>query len=454
LGRVILVDDDPSLCALVERFLQPSRLKVRSVHTARDALLELQTEPDAIVLDLGLPDRDGLDLLSELRRRAPDTPIVILTADNSVNSVVSAMQMGAYDYLSKPIDRTKLTTTLGNAIDKRQMSRRLARLESTEQRWGLVGSSPSMRTLFSQMDRVANADVTVAVHGESGSGKELVARALHGASDRSAGPFVALNCAAIPETLQESELFGHEKGAFTGATQRRIGRFEQANGGTLFLDEVAELSPALQAKLLRSLQERTFTRVGGTTEVRADFRLITATHKDLAEEVASGRFREDLYYRVAVFELRLPPLRERADDIPVLARHFLKLLEPDGSLRFSAEVMQRFSAYSWPGNVRELQNAVQHAAVIADEVIGLRDLPPRILSDRSRAPTSAALEQIAEPMTFPAPTSLPAVPLAELERMAIEQSIERNGGNVSAAIRELGIGRTTLYRKLKEYGLR
>jgi DNA-binding NtrC family response regulator len=402
------------------------------------------------------------------------------------------MQLGAYDYFTKPVDRTKLVTAIRNAAERQSLKARLERLERDAEpsRRGIVGGSPAIRSLHRQIDRVADSDVTVAIIGESGAGKELVARAIHDSSARANHPFVALNCAAIPETLQESELFGHERGAFTGANQRRVGRFEQAHSGTLFLDEVAELSLALQAKLLRVLQERVFTRVGGSQEVRSDFRLVTATHKNLADEVQAGRFRADLYYRIAVFELGLPALRDRREDVALLAHHFASAFASTEELRFSAEALELLMAYPWPGNVRELQNAIQHAAVVCSEhLIRSEDLPPRIRSMglaeddgaavRDAAPSSSAAEASttpvevalgslspparsaadvevpgaspADPDAFPA---LPPVSLAELEKEAIRQAIDHNDGNVSAAIRQLGIGRTTLYRKLREYGLR
>lgn len=456
-ARALVVDDDPSFGVLARRFLEAAGFMVSLAETGAGALSMLeQVSPEVVCLDLGLPDADGMDVLNALREKRPDVPVIILTADDSVDSVVSAMQHGAFDYLPKPVQRTKLVTTVRNAAERAQLSRRITELESAvkgPQRYGVVGDSPAMQALLRQVERVAGSDVTVAIQGESGSGKELVARAIHEASPRCEEPFVALNCAAIPETLQESELFGHEKGAFTGAHARRVGRFEQADGGTLFLDEVAELSPGLQAKLLRVLQERSFTRLGGTAEIQSNFRLLTATHKDLHAEVEAGRFRADLYYRIAVFELVLPPLRERKEDIPILARHFLSRFatsDGDAPIRLLPDALSTLLGYAWPGNVRELQNAIQHAAVVcADNAIRTEDLPPRV---RQR---SAQPEVVMPGAAAPdAPTGLPAVDLETLERMAIEQSISRNRGNVSAAIRELGIGRTTIYRKLRQYGMR
>jgi DNA-binding NtrC family response regulator len=491
-GPVLLIDDDPSFRLLASRYLENAGFAIDSCESGQQGVRALRPHDHvAVCLDLGLPGEDGLEILRRVREQAPELPVIILTADNSVDSVVSAMQLGAYDYFTNPVDRTKLVTSVRNAAERRSLRARLEELERTADsaRRGIVGTSPAIRSLHRQIDRVADNDVTVAIIGESGAGKELVARAIHDSSERANHPFVALNCAAIPETLQESELFGHERGAFTGANQRRVGRFEQAHGGTLFLDEIAELSLALQAKLLRVLQERVFARVGGSQEVRSDFRLVTATHKNLADEVAAGRFRADLYYRIAVFELSLPPLRERSEDVSLLAHHFASAFDQeDRPLRLSADTLEMFLAYPWPGNVRELQNAIQHAAVVCtDRLIRPEDLPARLLAtlkaERRSGPVNVDHEPLATeepaasgapfetsaaaltamsstpsaPASAPPPSgfpSLPPVTLDEIERHAIEQAIAHNSGNVSAAIRQLGIGRTTLYRKLREYGLR
>jgi DNA-binding NtrC family response regulator len=479
-AEILLIDDDPSFRMLATRYLETAGFTVEVCSSGSAGLAKLRPDDHAAVcLDLGLPGEDGLEVLGAIRERAPDVPVVILTANDSIDSVVAAMQLGSYDYFTKPVDRTKLVTSIRNAAERHSLRARLDELERAagSARRGIIGVSPAIHSLHNQIDRVAENEVTVAIIGESGAGKELVARAIHDSSERANQPFVALNCAAIAETLQESELFGHERGAFTGANQRRVGRFEQAHGGTLFLDEIAELSMGLQAKLLRALQERVFTRVGGTQEVRSDFRLVTATHKNLADEVAAGRFRADLYYRISVFELSLPPLRERLEDIPLLAHHFTAAFGREGqTLRLAAETLEIFMAYSWPGNVRELQNAIQHAAVVCtDQMIRPSDLPARLRSKSLTAgqPVNAASREAAErpalqerePAQVAAvdPTdepdgdifpTLPAVSLDEIEKHAIGQAIEQNGGNVSAAIRQLGIGRTTLYRKLREYGLR
>lgn len=456
-GHVLLVEDDRAIRLLSETWLEGFGYTVQAVETGEDCLQALGTSlPDAILLDVNLPGVNGLEVLEAIKDSQHFVPVIMMTSQSCVETVVSAMQLGAYDYLAKPLDRTKLLTTLKNAVERHRMSVRLAQLESgSDGVAGMVGSSPVMGSLFSRISRVGASDVTVLIHGESGTGKELAARAIHEKSRRSSGPFVALNCAAIPETLQEDELFGHEKGAFTGADQQRAGKFELADKGTLFLDEIGELSPTVQAKLLRAIQERTFQRVGGTREIRSNFRLLGATNRDLRAEVAAGNFREDLFYRIAVFELQMPPLRGRREDIPGLALKFLRdfgFVGEDRRVDFSGEAMAALTKYSWPGNVRELQNAVQRAAVeCVTGTITPGDLPPEI-----REPGQLSAEVRANGSGCGTPlvsSTAPLMRLDELERLAIENALQHTNGNVSAVVRHLGIGRTTLYRKLKKYGL-
>jgi two-component system, NtrC family, response regulator AtoC len=485
---VVLVDDDRNLCDLVERFLDRAGYQVNVFHDGESFLAAMGAMmPDAICLDLNMPGIGGLQTLDLIKERQRQLPVIILTADHTVDSVVSAMQRGAYDYLVKPIDRTKLVTIVGNAVERYRMSMRLRQLEREvggEGYANIVGNSPAMKELYRQMDRVAASDITILIHGESGSGKELVAQAIYEASGRKSGPFVALNCAAIPETLQESEIFGHEKGAFTGAVARHIGKFEQANGGCLFMDEVAELSLTLQAKLLRAIQEKRFHRVGGSTQVLSDFRLIAATHRNLLDMVKHGYFREDLYFRIAVFELEVPPLRDRGDDVVLLAERFLDRYKAKGQLRprLSNDVIELLKAYAWPGNVRELENIMQRCLLIAkDGRVVPDDLPPRLrppgvaeiedaaertdLSPRSAdaiagakvvpmTPSAAPPAERREPETPRRSSRLETLDLSELERRAIQQALEEANGNLSQVVRLLGIGRTTLYRKLKTHKLR
>jgi DNA-binding NtrC family response regulator len=448
---VLLVEDEPDSRALLERWLTLDGFEAKSFADAESAIEALsRTLPSAVCLDLELPGMNGLDALGQIRKHNPELPVVILTADRDAETAMQAIRSGAHDYLSKPIDRARLTTTLANATAQYQMQLRIRQLEresAGEKFGGMLGESEAVVGLCRDLYRVAASDVTVLIRGESGTGKELVANGIHSESKRSSAPFVAINCAAIPESLQESEFFGHEKGAFTGANARRVGRFEQANGGTLFLDEIAELSHPLQAKLLRALQERSFRRVGGSTTIHSDFRLIAASHRDLRQEVEAGNFREDLYYRIAVFEVEVPPLRERTGDVVILANAFVSRFAEGRSVKLDAEALTFMSEYEWPGNVRELQNAIQRALVLCrDDVIRLTDLPPRVQG------TSHAREPNSKPpagLVAEAPGTL-----EDIERRTLEGALRRANGNVAEVVRELGIGRTTVYRKLKKYGLR
>jgi DNA-binding NtrC family response regulator len=458
---IVVVDDDPSQRQLFARWLQNAGHEVQ-VFADGESLMEGLSRilPDVICLDLNMPGIGGLRTLSHVRDHQPLIPVLMLTADTEVESVVAAMKAGAYDYLPKPIDKNRLLTQVRNALEKSRMSLQLAHLEreaSGSGYPGIVGRSDAMTRVFRQLDRVAPSDITVLIHGESGTGKELVARAIHDRSAWRNGAFVALNCAAIPENLQESELFGHERGAFTGADSRREGRFEEANGGTMFLDEIGELSQAAQAKLLRVLQERSFRRVGGTKDIHTSFRLVAATHRDLPEDVRQGRFREDLFYRIAVFELEIPPLREREGDVRLLVDAFGREASEGDLLRVDTSAMEILERYGWPGNVRELRNTIQRAGVVASGgVIRPEDLPPRVVreaglpaSDQEEISPASERHEVraAEPVSTD-PGSLD-----ELEKEAIREALARHRGNVSEVARRLGIGRTTLYRKLKKWNL-
>jgi two-component system response regulator AtoC len=485
---VLVVDDDPIVSDLLAHWLEAAGYGADVCADGEAALTSLgRVRPDVVVLDLSLPGLDGLEVLVRIKHAMPRTPIIILTGTTEIATVVSAMQGGAYNYLAKPVERDRLLTTVSAAIDHGRLTERIATLErakSASNFEGIIGNSSAMKALFREMDRAATADVTVLVRGESGTGKELVARALHDHSARKKGPFIALNCAAIPETLQESELFGHEKGAFTGALARHFGRFEQAHGGTLFLDEIGEIAPSLQAKLLRVFQERRFHRVGGTQEVKVDVRIIAATHRDLFADVGDGRFREDLYYRLAVFELEVPPLRERIGDLPRLVSHLVNdLTRKHGrsTLKLAAATLESIERYPWPGNVRELQNALERAVVVAtDGEVRPSDLPRRVLEPRQEptsrqlAPAIAASQETSSrpdgdlratsqtpgPRTrtttrvkvqTPAPGTV--TPVSALEKRAIQDALERTGYNLTEACRLLGIPRTTMYRKLKKHGI-
>lgn len=334
--------------------------------------------PDLVLLDLVMPGRSGLELLAELTERGVRAPVIVLTAMNSVNAAVEAMKRGAADFITKPFELDALRIKVRNLLEKRELEEEVERLrdevEDRQQLGGMVGRSDVMRALFRNVERVAKSEATVLITGESGTGKELVARAIHDLSSRAEGPFIVVNCGAIPHELIESELFGHEKGAFTGATDRRIGRLESAHGGSLFLDEIGELDPAVQVKLLRALQERTFERVGSNTTIKVDLRIVTATNRDLAKDVAQGKFREDLYYRINVVPIELPTLRERREDIRLLAHTFLS--RAGSNKKLTAAALGSLEGYGWPGNVRELENAIEHGLAFSDgDTIDQQDLP-------------------------------------------------------------------------------
>ena len=435
---MVVVDDDIDHLALMSHWLEAAGYDVDPVDSAEALQTVLATAvPDCVCLDLDLPGVTGMEMLERLRHSHPQLPVIMVTAEREVDVVVRAMQQGAYDYLSKPLTQLRLTTSVKRAVERASLDRQVLELGRTDADVyaRMVGRHPSMRALFREIERVAASDVTVLVHGESGTGKELVARALHDEGARAKKPFVALNCAAIPENLQESELFGHERGAFTGAVERRTGRFEEADGGTLFLDEIAELSLPAQAKLLRVLQERTFSRVGGAKSIASDFRLVAASHRNLMEAVNEGRFREDLFFRVAVFEIDVPPLRERGDDVVLIARRFLA----ESGLELAPDALELLRGYPWPGNVRELENAVQRALVVAKEgVVPAGDFPSRI-----RGTTSSRQRPLRTAGT-----------IESLEKVALGDALERHGGDIAKVVAELGISRSTVYRKLKKYGLR
>jgi DNA-binding NtrC family response regulator len=376
--RILVVDDEPGVQESL-RMLLKSEGDVTVVGNVEDALREIASEPpDLVLLDLVMPGRSGLDLLADLQERDVRAPVIVLTGTNTVNAAVEAMKRGAADFMTKPFELDALRLKVRDRLEKRELQDEVERLrdevEERQQLGRMVGRSDVMRTVFRTVERIAKAEATVLVTGESGTGKELVARAIHDLSPRAEGPFIAVNCGAIPSELIESELFGHEKGAFTGATERRVGRFEAANSGTLFLDEIGELDQAVQVKLLRVLQERTFERVGSSQSMTVDVRIVTATNRDLQEEIKNGNFREDLYYRVAVVPVALPALRERREDIRLLAKTFLARLGPEKKL--SPAAIGSLENYTWPGNVRELENAIEYSIALCEsDTIDQDDLP-------------------------------------------------------------------------------
>ncbi len=441
---ILVADDDAGMRESVSRALRHEGFGVVAAEDGAVALERLrQGRIDLLVADLRMPRLDGLELLRAARLVAPETQVVLLSGQGTVEEAVAAIKEGAYDFLTKPFDRAPLVRVVQQAlrhralvVENRKLRRQLDELTGSGE---LIGSSPQMLEVLALVKQVAAASTTVLIVGESGTGKEIVARTLHRFSSRRDKPFVSVNCAALPETLLESELFGYEKGAFTGAGGRKMGRFQLADGGTLLLDEVGDLSPLAQAKLLRVLQAGEFEPLGATRTVKVDVRLLTATNQDLAQLVKEKRFREDLYFRLQVITVTLPPLRERREDIPVLAQHFLRLYaaknqrEIDG---FTDDALAKLLEYPWPGNVRELEHAIERGVVLArGRLLGLEDL-------------SEAVAQ-AQPSARVIPIPL-GMPLEEVEQRLIDETLRRTKGNKELAAKLLGIASRTIYRKLKE----
>ncbi len=449
-GRVLVVDDDRAVGTVLKGLLRQSGHDATWVGSAREALERLELEPfDVVLTDLRMPEMDGMALLGALAERAPGVPVILLTAHANVENAVEAMKRGAADFLAKPFDRDEVLFTVGKALE----SARHAAAQPEKPRpprdpavpW--LGASPAMRETAALIARAAKVTSTVLLRGESGAGKEVAARAIHAASDRRDGPFVPVHCAALPENLLESELFGYEKGAFTGATNRKPGRVELAQGGTLFLDEIGDVSPSVQVKLLRLLQEKEYQRLGGTQSLAADVRFVAATHRDLEAMVEEERFREDLFYRLNVIPIWIAPLRERREDIAPLARRFCdelgdKVGRP--GVRLDEAAIARLTAEEWPGNVRELSNFVERLIVFTDgDAIGVADVEREL----ARAPRRLG----SAPPPPPAETSLEGR-REEAERVAIRDALEKASGNRTQAARLLGISRRTLYNKLAELG--
>jgi two-component system nitrogen regulation response regulator GlnG len=422
---------------------------------------------DLAFVDIRMPGLDGLEALSRLRAESPDTAVIVMTAHGTVRSAVEAMQRGAYDYLAKPFDNDEVLLLIERALSARALAREVVELRTGIQEvWefgALVGKSPRMQEVYKTIGRIAGTDVTVLIQGESGTGKEVVARAIHHYSRRAGKPFVAVSCAAIPATLLEAELFGHERGAFTDAHQRRLGKFEVATGGTVYLDEVGDMGPELQPKLLRVLQEREFERVGGTESIRVDVRMVAATNRDLETLIRDGRFREDLYYRLNVVSLTLPPLRERLEDIPFLVDHFLgKYAGELGERALAADALDRLLGYAWPGNVRELENVVQHAMVMAAGGVILPEHLPLGASTGALPPRAGTLEQLIQArlddcvrgLGTRESANLYELVLGLVEKPLLRAVLRETGGNQLRAAALLGINRNTLRKKLRALGLK
>jgi len=450
--RILVVDDERSMREFLEIFFRREGYEVATAENVEQALLAVEADDyDLVITDIQMPDRSGLDLLHEVRETSPETPVIMITAFATTENAIAAMKEGAHDYITKPFKVDEIAVVVEKALEKKNLAfenRRLrTQLRSQVRSRQLIGTSQVMQRIYELIAQVAETKTNVMVCGESGTGKELVARAIHEQSDRAAQPFVAVNCAAIPENLLESELFGHVRGSFTGAVQNKSGLFEMADRGTLFFDEIGELSPPLQVKILRAIQDKSIRRVGGTGDRRVDVRIIAATNRRLEEEVATGRFREDLYYRLNVIEIDLPPLRERVDDVPLLLHHFVEkyAAELGRTIRgCTDEVLEILERYPFPGNVRELENVVERAVALArGDVIDRDALPPTVLqpresANRARIPAEGIdLDQT----------------LNAYERSLIREALERSGGVKKRAAQLLGISFRSFRYRLEKLGL-
>ncbi len=460
--RIWIIDDDRSIRWVLERALRRAEMDVESFESAAGVLEALgRNPPDAIVTDVRMPGMNGMELLDRIHERDPELPVIIMTAHSDLDSAVSAYQGGAFEYLPKPFDIDEAVAVVRRAVDQHRGAKRTGAPAAGAPDAEIIGEAPAMQEVFRAIGRLSRSNITVLINGESGTGKELVARALHRHSPRAAGPFIALNTAAIPRDLLESELFGHERGAFTGATTQRRGRFEQADGGTLFLDEIGDMPAELQTRLLRVLADGEFYRVGGHTAIQVDVRIIAATHQDLEQRVDQGLFREDLFHRLNVIRIHIPPLRDRRPDIPVLARSFLERaarelgVEPK-TLR--ADVAAYLQGFDWPGNVRQLENTCRWLTVMApSREIQLDDLPPELHT--AAAPAGAAedweagLRRWADRSLAEGRRELLDDAVPRVERILIEAAMRRTGGRRQDAARLLGWGRNTLTRKIRELGM-
>ena len=452
--KVLIVDDEPSIRQMLQIALKREGYDVVSVAGCRAAIEALGTsqQPFPVVLtDLSMPDGSGFDVLSAAKRRAAASEVILITAHSSVENAIAAMRGGAYDFVTKPFQPAEITALVQKALEKHDLTAENTRLRARIERTDVevLGRSPAMRAVLDLVDRIAATKTTVLITGESGTGKERVARAIHDRSDRRSGPFLVVNCGALPEALMESELFGHEKGAFTGAQTRHRGLFREADGGTLMLDEVGELPASLQVKLLRVLQERSVRAVGATQETTVDVRVLAATNRDIEAEVARGAFRQDLYYRLNVIRVGLPPLRDRREDIPLMAERFLRRFSSEMGkdvAGFSADALRALERYSYPGNVRELENVIERSVALAGaRSIGLGDLPAEV--------AGAASAPAGEILTLPPEGANLDELLNEVERRLLLSAIDRTAGNRTAAAKLLGITFRSLRYRLSKHGL-
>jgi two-component system, NtrC family, response regulator AtoC len=449
MAKILVVDDEKNMRWALERALKAQGYEVYQAEDGKQGLeAALHIRPELVILDLKMPEMDGLAVLTALKEQVPEIMVVMITAHGSTASAVEAMKLGAYDYINKPFDIDELKLVVAKALEVENLKATVQRLEhEVKERYSfqnIIGKGQVIQNIFALIERIADTNATVLIQGESGTGKELVARALHYSSNRKNNPFIQVNCAALPESLLESELFGHEKGAFTGAIAQRQGRFELANGGTIFLDEIGEISPQVQVKLLRVIQERSFERIGGQQTINIDVRVVAATNKDLAVEMREGRFREDLFYRLNVIPLHMPSLRERKEDIPLLIEHFLKKYDPKRRISsVHPAALKLLVDYYWPGNVRELENTMERLAIVTPgATIEASDIPAEFRHSRVLPGPE---------VRFMMPES--GLDLEQVEKAFITQALELAQGNKSKAAKLLGLTRHTLLYRIEKHNL-
>ena len=460
--QIWIIDDDRSIRWVLEKALKQAGMDVRSFEEGNSALTALsRAEPDAVITDIRMPGMDGLQLLAEVTTRYPDLPVIIMTAHSDLDSAVSAYQGGAFEYLPKPFDVDEAVELARRAVAHRRDNVTVLETETEKESPEIIGEAPSMQEVFRAIGRLSRSNITVLINGESGTGKELVARALHRHSPRAERPFIALNTAAIPRDLLESELFGHERGAFTGAQSTRQGRFEQANGGTLFLDEIGDMPAELQTRLLRVLADGSFYRVGGHDPIKVDVRVIAATHQNLEHRVKDGLFREDLFHRLNVIRIHIPAMRERREDIPLLVRYFLQRAAEELNVepkRVDKETEGYLAGLDWPGNVRQLENTCRWLTVMSPgQEIHMEDLPPELKAAGSSTSDNddwlTPLRHWAERHLALGDSAILDDAVPAFERVMIETALKQTGGHRQEAARLLGWGRNTLTRKVKELGM-
>ncbi len=456
--EILIIDDEPNIRWVLSKVLSEEGYRPSIAKDGEEALSKIaESRPDLVILDMRLPKMDGIEVLKRIRKTYEKLLVIILTGYQSVTNAVEAMKLGAWDYLTKPVDKEKIKITIKNALETQWLIEKVTNLqEQLKERFkfdNIIGNSPQMQKVYDLVRRVANYNVTVLLVGESGTGKELIAHAIHYNSNRTDKPFISIDCATLPETLVESEIFGYEKGAFTGADAKKLGKFELANGGTLFLDEIGNLSTGVQVKLLRVLQERKIERLGGKEPIRIDVRIITATNMNLERAVKKGEFRDDLYHRLNVFSIYLPPLREREGDMLLLVKHFLEKFNQEHHKdikNFSPEAMEALIRYYWPGNVRELKNAIERAILLADDTILLEHLPLSIQTATDKPEMGAGLRLEGGHSL----KDVGKIAAQKVERELIIKTLNQENWNKVRVAQILSIDYKTLYNKLKEYGIK